>query len=417
VTTSLYRKKGEQFFDANGRPLTGGYLYFYIANTTTLQDTYSDSAGATANTNPIPLDGSGRLLTPIYLGSTNAYKELLTDVNNVTVSPWPFDNIPPAEGASSPLSGFERIYLPWTQVTHSDSPVAVQVLSAGAAYEADATAGDIDFDLPAASAIQNGTGYFFKRTDASANVVTVTPLGGDTIDGVNAPTTIPPGYNGIYMVSDGVQWLAFIGITPSAFTPRTIGLVGYFPGTTVPAGWLKANGQTVSRVTYASLWAFANASGNIASEVDWAAGQWGAFSVGNGSTTFRLPDLRGFFPCGWADDAAGPVDAGRTAGSFQDQATLIHTHTPGVTDLGHKHGMFSQVNTGVGLDTLNIVPSASNNLTGTAIDYIITNGDLNASVGSTGTNLSAPVSVSIAYTGGTKGVPQNVALMACISYV
>jgi len=51
---------GQQYFDDNGEPLSGGELYFYETGTTTAKDTYSDSAETVANTNPVVLDASGR---------------------------------------------------------------------------------------------------------------------------------------------------------------------------------------------------------------------------------------------------------------------------------------------------------------------------------------------------------------------
>ncbi len=92
MSTRLRYPKGYQFFDGNGNPLALGNLYYYVAGTTTPQDTYSDSAGAIANTNPIVLDGSGRLQVDVYLGSAADYKEVLT-TSSVTVSPWPDDDI------------------------------------------------------------------------------------------------------------------------------------------------------------------------------------------------------------------------------------------------------------------------------------------------------------------------------------
>jgi len=207
--TTLHRKLGEQFFDANGRILSGGKLYYYVANTSTAQDTYSDQNGATKNSNPVVLDASGRLTTPVFIGSNYDYKELLTTSDSVTVSPWPFDGIPKAVGGVSALSGFERLYLPWTQITTLNSPVTLLTANAGAAYEADASSGSIDFTLPAATAIQNGTGYYFKRIDASAYTVTVTPTGADLIDSANAALSIPSGYSGVYLVSTGAQWISF----------------------------------------------------------------------------------------------------------------------------------------------------------------------------------------------------------------
>ena len=90
------------FFDSNGEPLALGTLEYYVAGSSTLQDTWSDSAGTVANSHPIVLDGSGRIGVDIYLGSTGLsnYKETLRDSTGATVSPWPADNIPKASGSA-----------------------------------------------------------------------------------------------------------------------------------------------------------------------------------------------------------------------------------------------------------------------------------------------------------------------------
>lgn len=82
------------------------------------------------------------------------------------------------------------------------------------------------------------------------------------------------------------------------------GAISYFAAATVPTGYLECNGQAVSRTTYSTLFAFI---GTI-------------YGVGDGSTTFNLPDLRGEFVRGY-DDGRG-VDAGRQIGSFQDATGL-----------------------------------------------------------------------------------------------
>ena len=49
-------------YSNNGQigPLNGGKVYFYVAGTSTPQDTYTDSTGKTANANPVILDSAGR---------------------------------------------------------------------------------------------------------------------------------------------------------------------------------------------------------------------------------------------------------------------------------------------------------------------------------------------------------------------
>lgn len=87
------------------------------------------------------------------------------------------------------------------------------------------------------------------------------------------------------------------------------GAVMAFAMNSVPAGWLAANGTAVSRTTYATLFA---AIGTL-------------YGTGNGSTTFTLPDLRGYFVRG-----AGTNTDGSASGSFgakQADEFEAHSHT------------------------------------------------------------------------------------------
>lgn len=120
----------------------------------------------------------------------------------------------------------------------------------------------------------------------------------------------------------------------AAMGPFT-GMVAAFLGAAPSTLWLPLDGSLVSRTTYAALWAYAQASGIMeANDAAWLAeqttngGPVGKFSPGDGSTTFRLPDIRGTFLRAWADGAA--VDSGRANGSFQADAFQGHWHaTPG----------------------------------------------------------------------------------------
>lgn len=79
----------------------------------------------------------------------------------------------------------------------------------------------------------------------------------------------------------------------------TSGTIAFFSANSAPTGYVKANGAAVSRSTYAALF---SAIGTT-------------FGSGDGSTTFNVPDLRGYFPRGWADN--GSIDSGRSFGSSQ----------------------------------------------------------------------------------------------------
>lgn len=80
-----------QFVDQNGVPYAGGLLYSYSAGTGTPKDTYTDSTGTVAATNPVVLDAAGR--ATIWLADGGSYKFELKTSAGVTVSPTPTDNI------------------------------------------------------------------------------------------------------------------------------------------------------------------------------------------------------------------------------------------------------------------------------------------------------------------------------------
>lgn len=101
-----------------------------------------------------------------------------------------------------------------------------------------------------------------------------------------------------------------------------------------PAGWLALDtGALVSRNTYADLWAWVQANAPLLSETDWqaqAATQTsvGAYSMGDGSTTFRLPRILDYMRGGltadvgkWQADAfqGHKFNLASTLGVFTDQ--------------------------------------------------------------------------------------------------
>jgi microcystin-dependent protein len=91
-------------------------------------------------------------------------------------------------------------------------------------------------------------------------------------------------------------------------TATPTGMVATFASSAPAAGWLECDGATLSRTTYAALFAVIGT----------------AFGVGDGSTTFALPDLRGEFLRGW--DHGRGIDAGRAFASLQAGETGPHDH-------------------------------------------------------------------------------------------
>ncbi|QDP49736.1 MAG: putative tail fiber protein [Prokaryotic dsDNA virus sp.] len=116
---------------------------------------------------------------------------------------------------------------------------------------------------------------------------------------------------------------AINAITLNSITP--VGHTKIVETNTVEAGWLSHDGQELSRATYADLWDWVQTNTTVVTEAAWQAGEFGKFSDGDGSTTFRMPDFRGQFMRIHDDGAGVDPDAlsragGDTVGSVQSFA-------------------------------------------------------------------------------------------------
>jgi len=78
----------QQFFNASGVPLAGGFIYTYLGGTSTPAATYTDSSGTIQNTNPIVLDSGG--FATIWLANQK-YKMVAFDANST--QQWTVDNV------------------------------------------------------------------------------------------------------------------------------------------------------------------------------------------------------------------------------------------------------------------------------------------------------------------------------------
>lgn len=104
----------------------------------------------------------------------------------------------------------------------------------------------------------------------------------------------------------------------------------YFPA--VPAGYVKADGTLYSRAIFSGLWDACKETAIL--DTDWLAGHYTAFSLGDGATTFRVPDLRGVFLRGVDGGSGHDPDAasrlgGDAPGSLQEDAVGEHCHLNG----------------------------------------------------------------------------------------
>lgn len=203
-------------------------------------------------------------------------------------------------------------------------------------------------------------------------------IAGSSVSSV--PIALPVGTDGQVLTACaacalGLTWKASSGGTGGA-QDTPVGLISWFPTITPPTGWLVADGSTISRTTYADLFAVIGTT----------------YGAGDGSTTFQLPDLRGEFLRGW--DAAGGTargcDLGRAFGSNQTDSMERHCH---ILDSGGNgaigHPSWACTATGSGTITASLTFSSQT----------VRRCGLSSTVGT-----------------GTETRPINVALLPCIKY-
>jgi microcystin-dependent protein len=179
-------------------------------------------------------------------------------------------------------------------------------------------------------------------------------------DGLNSPDHAGQHAN----VNDAVEALeAKVGVDGSAVTSsldykvaknilaNPVGMISPYAGSTAPTDWQLCYGQAISRTTYSSLFAIISTT----------------YGVGDGSTTFNVPDLRGRTVAGI--DNMGGTDAGRlstanTLGTSTGAETVTLTSAQsGVPAHGHANtATFSGSFSGTAGTTGNDSPDHTHNV-------------------------------------------------------
>jgi microcystin-dependent protein len=123
-----------------------------------------------------------------------------------------------------------------------------------------------------------------------------------------------------------------IAVNSSALNPS--GAIMQFAGSSAPTGWLICDGSAVNRTTYADLFATIGT----------------AYGVGDGSTTFNLPDLKGKVPVGYNSGDTSFDSLGETGGakthtlSSAEMPSHLHTVNPPSTNTNttgaHTHTLY-----------------------------------------------------------------------------
>lgn len=359
-----------QFTNILGGASIGWKLNVYDTGTTNKASIYSDLGQTVPTANPVIADADGFLASFYWTGtidvvltdennniidSANGIQDLVSTINAVVVA----GNITLPFGTASGSGDTITATLP---ITSDFSDGCVFVVRANAANSGASNTPNLQINSYASRRIKkigssaliandivsgmnmilvynlaqdcyyliNHEATFLKR-DGTAAMTGALNMGSQKITSLAAGTA----------AGDAVRLDQLLDHLPEAATTSVLGLVTLaqvelavasgivtaYAGATVPTNWLECNGAAISRTTYAALFA---AIGVL----------WG---VGDGSTTFNLPDMRGEFLRGY--DHGRGVDSGRALASSQTDGLKAHTHD--VTGYAGVNATTERINAGV----------------------------------------------------------------------
>jgi len=208
----------------------------------------------------------------------------------------------------------------------------------------------------------------------------------------NVTFTLPgtDGSAGEFLKTDGSGNLSF-----SIVQGVPSGAVFCIAVASVPSGYLECNGATVSRTTYAALFAVIGT-------------QYGSTN----SSNFKVPDLRGEFVRGF--DNGRNADSGRSIGSSQGSQNASHNHSASATSTAgaHSHALNYQRKHVEDTGTAAVTDIRREGGDGDGGSQNFTN-NTNSGFMNNAT-VSVSTSVSISNQGGSESRPRNVAMMYVI---
>lgn len=300
-----------QYFDTStGEFLVGGMLYTYAVDSTTPKATYPTNADATnntnPNTNPIILDSRGEAI--VWFNGT--MKFVLTDSLGNQI--WSEDFIGQTNNNIIDENG--NALITFVSVNNAVNALTVSNAVTGQSPIIESSGTDTNVGLK----ITTQAGGALSLNGGSSGPVNINnissgPINLDQATNVTGALTVTGAINQTGNLSTSGTITSF-GIP---VYPTLIGQVFPYLGSIVPPGCLALDGSAISRTTYSTLFALIGTT----------------FGVGDGTTTFNLPDLRRRTVIGSGGTAVGSIGItiGSTGGEelhTMTQSELVaHTHT------------------------------------------------------------------------------------------
>jgi hypothetical protein len=170
-----------RFFDEEGVPLAGGFVYTYAAGTTTPLPTFTDQSGSTPNPNPVPLDSDGGA----SIWFDGAYKIDVKKSTGVSLQGYPVDNVNIFDllDWSDLTASIDDLNATDTSTLTKTTTYTVALSDRGKTILCDATSAGFTITLPPVAQATNGFEISFKKIDVTTNLITLDGNGSETIEG------------------------------------------------------------------------------------------------------------------------------------------------------------------------------------------------------------------------------------------
>lgn len=202
---------------------------------------------------------------------------------------------------------------PWKRLATFDE--AVQII-APPAENAGPSAYPIGMSL---TNVASGSGPVWSLNGGTGSITTVYQTTNRVFQTFVTNSGISPGLVQVWTRTyhSSGAWTAWAQMANTS-DPSSIGMTGeikIWPAATAPNGWMLCEGGAISRTTYAALFALIGTN----------------YGVGDGSTTFNVPDMRGRVPAGFDSTQPEFNTRGKTGGEKTHVLTQTempsHTHT------------------------------------------------------------------------------------------
>lgn len=212
-----------------------------------------------------------------------------------------------------------------TTSTTSNASYAPTFVDTTATQQQNLRVGSANITMNPSTGIFTATGFVGDLTGTASGNTTIS---GQTNHGVviasatNAMGSTGAGTSGQVLTSNGASadpTFQDIGMPSGVVLP--------YGGASAPTGWLLCDGAAINRTTYAALFAVIGTT----------------YGVGNGSTTFNIPNTQGVFLRGAGTQTISAINYSGTAGAVAGDTFQGHYHT--LTDPGHNHTQNSHTHT------------------------------------------------------------------------